>query len=724
MKAIIFTLDAIFALTIAAMCISLLLLFPYLSQTPYSVRYSNAQALLTNLASTPIESIQNSSTLARAMAIQYTGANETSPQFLSGPNRNSSNDVGPLRPILTFSYAPGNAITTGVVADYGNIYFAANSILYAVNATTNRTVWTKSVVTNVVSTPALSSGLLYFANSTNLTAVNAKTGAVAWSTSAISGIAPVTSAITVYDNQVIFGASDNYIHAYYANNGTSMWVNYTGSTVGSLAMLKGNMAVKTASNYFAILLQGGKDAKQLFSKTYGITNIPTNLATAGTKTYFGTASTLNASNPDGTVASGFPVAAGSTATGVAIYKNYIVYQTASKVIALSPSGGTYWSVTVPSSYGAAPTNATPAVSGSMIYTMWSNGIAGQNLTSGVLQWFALLPRGTGSPYMTLAYGRLYVVANNKVLSYGACSTPQSASLLSAAATMYFNSQAGCGTALLNAAYPMSNYSFFSANVLSRSVKTASFNGATGFISAKNTAALNSSYVSVSFWINISAYTTPTGMRPINYGSNGGCIAPALYCGWFFYISNLGAIQFNVLNGNQLFVNGPVLSTNTLYHITGVYNNTYLSLYVNSNTPYKTAASGVIAPTSPNINLTMGAGPQPTDTRYLTGNMANIQIYSKPLTRTQVSQLYLRGMQGAPLNSMGLAAWYPLAGDANDYAGFNTGYASASVKFATRSYTPASLLNAYEITRASTLLPVMNFTNGATNTILVGVYSWN
>jgi len=290
--------------------------------------------------------------------------------------------------------------------------------------------------------------------------------------------------------------------------------------------------------------------------------------------------------------------------------------------------------------------------------------------------------------------------------------------------MYFNSQAGCGTALLNAAYPMSNYSFFSANVLSRSVKTASFNGATGFISAKNTAALNSSYVSVSFWINISAYTTPTGMRPINYGSNGGCIAPALYCGWFFYISNLGAIQFNVLNGNQLFVNGPVLSTNTLYHITGVYNNTYLSLYVNSNTPYKTAASGVIAPTSPNINLTMGAGPQPTDTRYLTGNMANIQIYSKPLTRTQVSQLYLRGMQGAPLNSMGLAAWYPLAGDANDYAGFNTGYASASVKFATRSYTPASLLNAYEITRASTLLPVMNFTNGATNTILVGVYSWN
>lgn len=727
MKAFIFTLDAIFALTIAIIGISILLIFPYSSQVPYPIHYSNAQAVLVNLASSKVESIQNSSTLAKTMANQFMGMNETSPQFLGGIQRNSSNSVGPLEPILSYTYNPGNTITTGVVADYGNIYFVANTMVFAVNATTNLTVWKNYVVNSIVSTPALYSGFLFYANTTNLTAVNAKTGNVVWSTNSIAtgGITPLTSPITVYDNEVLFGGSDNNVHAYYANNGTSLWSAAVGSKPVSISVLRGNLAVKTAANTIAMVVQTSNTANQLVSTSYSITNAPSSLVGAGTVIYFGSASSANAIYTNGTTVSGFPVPLDSAVTGVANYKNYSIYQTSTGVNAISPSGSSYWNTIIPNSYGTAPTNATPVISGSMVYTLWSNGLAGQNLTTGTVQWFSLIPNVKTSPYMALAYGRLYVTANNEVLAYGSCAVPLHASILSAVATLYFNYQKGCSSALLNAAYPTANYSFFTTNAITRVIGAASFSGSNSFISAKNTYLLNTSYVSVSFWVNVSQIP-PNGVRLVNYGDNGTCISPNNYCGWFVYLTNNGMIQFNVMNGAQFSVNGPILQTNKWYQITGVYNGSDANLFINSNLQYSTPKSGVIGITSPNINLTIGTGMQyaaTRDTRYFTGNIADLQIYRLPLSTQQVSQLYIRGAQGVPLKGVGLVAWYPLSSDTDDYAMFNTGYANG-MSFVTKNYTSPGFSNAQEVTKASAILPIMNYTNGATNTVQVGVYSWS
>lgn len=177
MKGVVFTLDAVFALTIAVASISILLYFNYFNQTPYTILYSNAQATLSNLLSTPIDAMQNGSTLATAMSNQFAGANATWPQFMGGPARNNSNDFGPTKPIVSSIFSTTNTITTGVVADYGNIYFAVNSIVYAVNATTHRTSWSSNVITLVSSTPALYAGTLIFANTVSLIALDAKTGA-------------------------------------------------------------------------------------------------------------------------------------------------------------------------------------------------------------------------------------------------------------------------------------------------------------------------------------------------------------------------------------------------------------------------------------------------------------------------------------------------------------------------------------------------------------------
>ncbi len=722
MKAVVFTMDAIFSLVITVVGISLLLFFQYYAQAPYSLHYSNAQAIFTNLASTSVDSVRNGSAIAKSLSNQYMGANETWPMFMGGQFSNSSNPIGPLYPILAYSFNPANTITTGIVAGYGNIYFAANSILYAVNATTNRTAWTTNTVSNVVSSPALYYGTIFYANATNLTAANANTNSILWTTNSIKSVS-LTTPLLVYDNLVFFGSSDNKINAFFANNGTNAWSKSIGAVPVSIAIAGGSLAIKTSTNVVYVAAYSGALAPvPVTSVTYSSGIAPTTPAYGANALYMGNGATANAMYTNGTVVPGFPLGEASTISGVATYKNYTAYQTGSTVTIISPTGGTGWLASVPSYFGVNVVNATPLISGSMVYTLWTNGLAAENLTSGSLQWFARVSGAPSYSYMTLAYGRIYIEVNNRIYAYGSCYSPVHATLLYAVATMSYNGQGGCETALLNSVYPSANYTLFANSPSTNTIEAASFNGAKGYSIARNLGVLNTSYMSVSFWVNISAYD-PSGDRLVNYGDNGGCLAPTTDCGWFVYLGSTGAIQFAIMaNGMETNANGPTLSLNKWYMITGTYNGTSVDVYVNANTPSTTSFTGAISPASTNINLTIGAG-RPSDSRYFTGNIANVQLYSQSLGVQQIAALYRGGAAGVPVKGYGLVSWYPLAGDTNDYAGFNTGFAVGSMKFITKTYTSPAFSNAYEVSRASTLLPVLNYTSGASNTISVGIYSW-
>jgi outer membrane protein assembly factor BamB len=275
-------LDAIFALAIAVASISILLYFNYSNQTPLTVQYSNAQSALSSLLSTSVDAMQNSSALAKAISNQFAGANETWPQFGGGIFRNSSNDFGPIKPIVSSVFVAGSAITTGVVADYGNIYFAAGSTLYAVNATTNNVVWSSTTASGVASTPALYAGTLVFANSANLVALNARTGAPVWSVGLPS---TVTSPILAYDNRVIFGASNGGVYSFFAGNGTSAWsVSGAGTSPFNIIVADGNLAARASGNVL-LLMQTGNAASTLWSVTPS--SITTGLAGEGSEIYFG-----------------------------------------------------------------------------------------------------------------------------------------------------------------------------------------------------------------------------------------------------------------------------------------------------------------------------------------------------------------------------------------------------------------------------------------------------
>jgi hypothetical protein len=720
MKGVIFTLDAIFALSIAVASISILLYFNYYGSTPYSLLYSNTQSTLSDLLTTPVASLQNSSALAKTMANQFAGVNATWPQFMQGPSRNDSSDFGPIKPIISSVFYSGNAITRGVVADYGNIYVAAGNTVYAVNATTNKVVWSKSGNT-IVSNLALYSGTLIFENSTNMTELNAMTGATIRGKSAT----PLSPLLLVYDNKILFCGAANSLSIWYENNlSATGWANTLSSNPVSAAVVNGDIAVKTATNTLALVAYPMNPAAlQLWSSSPP--SITTNLAARGSKIYFGSSTATNTLYVNGTRASGFPSSA--SVTGLANYKNYFVYQSANSVFALSPANALLWSNTIPSYFGTAITNATPAISGKMVYTLWSNGLAGQDLSNGTIEWFSQIPgaKTQALPYMTLAYGRLYVVVGANVLAYGSCGVPIYSSALSAIATLNLNGAQGCAGALSSALLPSSNYTVSVGNASAHSVLTASFAGNGNYLTARNSAPLNTTSTAVSFWVKIGALPS-SGVRLVNYGDPT-CPPPLSGpCGWYFSLMNVNSnaiLQFSAMNTLVPITatSANALSLNSWYYVAGTYNDTAADLYINGVPVNVVASPGTIALEPPTVNLTIGAGLR-SNTIYFTGNIADLQIYSVPLNSLQISQIYLRGLQGAPLSGLGLVAWYPLEGDTNDYALFNPGY-NNGVVFAPQNYTLPSLANAYSISQSSVMLPLLNYSTGADNDIKVGVYTW-
>jgi hypothetical protein len=51
-----------------------------------------------------------------------------------------------------------------------------------------------------------------------------------------------------------------------------------------------------------------------------------------------------------------------------------------------------------------------------------------------------------------------------------------------------------------------------------------------------------------------------------------------------------------------------------------------------------------------------------------GTISNVQFYNTAFTQNDLSDLYSKGMGGAPILLQNLVGWWPLNGDANDYSG--------------------------------------------------------
>jgi YVTN family beta-propeller protein len=96
-----------------------------------------------------------------------------------------------------------------------------------------------------------------------------------------------------------------------------------------------------------------------------------------------------------------------------------------------------------------------------------------------------------------------------------------------------------------------------------------------------------------------------------------------------------------------------------------------------------------------------------------GLLANAQMYSTALSAAQVQQLYQEGISGLPIANAGLAGWWPLNGNANDYSGNGNNGAATSVSYTLPSnYVRDSIMTVPVPTSLSPLPGVLSCTSNS------------
>ncbi len=708
MKGIAFTLDAIFALVVAVAGVAILLYFQYYPQSPFIIRSTQAQAMLGLLLSTNTSTITGSSAILEALADQQSGSNQVWDQFAGQATKSGSQGIGPTEPFVSNIIGANSAITTGVVADYGNVYFAAGSTLYAVNAS-GYPVWTKSAGSDVLTTPALYDNMLIYWTSSGISSVSAFNGTSLWST-AISGASP-GAAIMVYRGEIIITTTDDEIEQLYPNNGTVYAITTLGSGYGkSIAAASGSIAVMSSTDTLSLLTneygastQGQMWSNSLAADSSGIASYA-NLIAYGDGTY------ANISEINGTILS--DVNTGSQVSGVAASPSgTIVYQSSTRMTAVSSTGITLWSVSMPSgTYGGAYAGTVPVIGGGEVYSLWSNSyLIAQNLSTGSISWSTRIPYASIGPMMSIAYGRLYVTAGSRILAYGSCNVDPDGSLFQVTATLYLNSQGSCADYILNSIRPMNNYSIETGNVFLPGINLATFNSIAGSYGVTGGPYQTPATLAISFWIYPKGLT---GSTQYIIGSNPGNI-------WSIGMTPTGYVIFNpgsnimITTSNQLVMGRWQFVTMTA---TDSFSNISYALYINGIK----RTSGTIA--GENIqsinNLTFSSIADP-----LNAVLANVQLYGSFLNATQVGLLYQSGVQGGTLSGADPLSWWPLDGDSNDYGVDSNAAYTTGVSYSNVNYTPQGLIDAYEIGKASTVVPILNYTTQYQNLYNIGVDSW-
>lgn len=142
-------------------------------------------------------------------------------------------------------------------------------------------------------------------------------------------------------------------------------------------------------------------------------------------------------------------------------------------------------------------------------------------------------------------------------------------------------------------------------------------------------------------------------------------------GYTFQVCNLGAY----------YSPNVIIGTGSWHLLTGVFNgtNSQVGLYEDGNLIGISTGPAKIAYTaSPPTNIVIGE--QASNGQAFNGLIANVQIYNNSLTAQQVQKLFAEGIMGLPVANNALVGWWPLAGDAHDYSGYNDNGSAIGVNF--------------------------------------------
>ncbi len=258
------------------------------------------------------------------------------------------------------------------------------------------------------------------------------------------------------------------------------------------------------------------------------------------------------------------------------------------------------------------------------------------------------------------------------------------------------------------------------NVYTKVTHVAQMNGQSSYVYVANSPSLLQPFVynsiTMSSWVYVKQLPSGLGdMAVVNYGTS----QQGSYCfGPMIYVSGN-----NIYGGFQNINKGSSaaflpIKSNTWYFVAWTYSDAtnLLTLYVNGR---KTIAKGVVPmdPASYIYNLVMGSTGYTYDNGQgacqssspFNGSLSDLQIYSTALNSNQIAQLQNGGINGQPVQSENLSAWWPLNGNANDYSGNNNNGRAYLIAYPTVAQIYANVTNA-------TLSPVKGDLVGFSSTL--------
>ncbi|HVV25625.1 MAG TPA: LamG domain-containing protein, partial [Candidatus Saccharimonadales bacterium] len=192
----------------------------------------------------------------------------------------------------------------------------------------------------------------------------------------------------------------------------------------------------------------------------------------------------------------------------------------------------------------------------------------------------------------------------------------------------------------------------------------SFDGASNYITA-NTAPNMASPWSIAGWVE----------TPVNYGSNVFPVAFGFYLDTTHRVGvGFSGGRFKISSGGETGASGGLYSTNTWYHLVMVWTGSQLQLYVNGALNYS------VTPTGNNWRSStmtiIGQDGTSSANHYLQGSVADVRLYNRALSASDITDLYDSYNSQVNLYSppgsgngvnltAGLIGYWPFAGNARD-----------------------------------------------------------
>ena len=719
MKGFIFTVDALFALIIAAIAISVLLYVNLGSGSNVQTASSEAYSLEQNLLQTTVgQAAPNINYAAYAAdsgsSSQYTWSEFGYNQTLSS----STQGFGPQKPNLLFQFnAHGMIAPDPAVAD-GMVVFTtilSNSLLFALNASTGKPLFVSDTGAPFSGAPIIYNHMIIAANTLGyINAISENGNNILWSANIGSGFSAPISVLDGYieANMTLIDPANGTI---VLDGGTNQQGAYDQGAFYAVDHSAGSYLLNAYSLYAGALTT--------IWSVGAAPHFPTPPTIAGNNIYMGVDKFM-AIFPRGSGKSVFLLGAHTNVMGgVSALGNYEYLTTVQSLYKLDSSGTIIFRAPDKTN----TVNSLVSVTPSIIYALPVDAFAASPSESiesysqtGTQLWNLSIPTVDSLPvsYMwdiPIAYGNAYVTDGNSIYAFGTCSATPSESMLGAIASFYLSKEGGCATVLFSSSTGISKAGMFINGTYAPSLYTADFNPASHSHITNPTPSLpQGSRITMVAWIN----PTPNQGTPIyngvfSYGARV-CSGTSAQIG----IQASGLPEVATWCNDFVPASGPKVNFGKWNFLAATINGQSVTIYLNNGIDTGTL------PSLPNfVSTTMSIGSTDGDgSRGFNGLITDVQVYNSVLTQNQIDQIYNNGESASPVANASLVGWWPLQGDANDYSNSsNTGFPD-NVSYVRGNFTPSSLSSAFQISSAS--VPLSIGVNGTYRIYNVSVAVWH